>query len=40
MLVAIDVINPGDARPEFGLRPYVGLESMKGRINVRTQSFT
>lgn len=25
VLVAIDVIDPGDARPEFGLRFYEGL---------------
>lgn len=33
MLVAIDVINPGDARPEFGLGPYEGLQSKEWRIN-------
>lgn len=27
MLVAVDVINPGDARPEFGVGSYEGLES-------------
>lgn len=37
MLVAVDVIDPGDARPEFGLGPNEGLESKRGRIRVRTK---
>lgn len=26
MLVAVDVVDPGDAGPEFGLGPYEGLQ--------------